>query len=425
MSILLQPQLFPFDDFVEIDDDNCRLGLVLWMLPATGLLRWLDEQRAGRRDDYPQVMLWRCLIAKFVYQIGTYAELIRELKRNGSLRRIVGIDSRALVPNAWQFSRFLRRLSEPEGRRHQEEMLHALVYRISLVFPELGRYLAVDGTAVRAWANQQGSKADPDAKWGRHDYTDADGRVVKTKRWLGYTVHLVVDCELELPVGFELTAANANESPRMRPILEDLAAGHPQIAANTEAVMADKGYDSADNCEYVVEQLDAQAIIKMRRYVEGDEVCHAAVCRCNELGTPICASDQKMVYWGRDGNYLKWRCPVAAGKVEPEQCQWSGACSNSDYGSVLKQPIAEDYRRWPGIARESNKFERLYDKRGAVERVNARLKEYLQLDDLTVRGMPKVRAHVSLALLVMLAGAAAMAEEGMLERVRQTVRLAA
>lgn len=425
MSVLLQPQLFPFDDFVEIDDDNCRLALVLWMLPATRLLRWLDEQRAGRRDDYPQVMLWRCVIAKFVYQIDTFAELIRELKRNGSLRRIVGVQSKALVPKAYHFSRFLRRLSAPEGQRHLDEMFDALVYRIRLVFPELGRHLAVDGTAVRAWANQRGSKADPDARWGVHQYRDADGRVTETKRWLGYTVHLVVDCELELPVGFELTAANAHESPQMRPLLENLADRHPEITANTEAVMADKGYDSADNCEYVVEQLDAQAIIKMRRTLDDDEVCQAAICRCNERGTPICMSDQKMVYWGRDGNYLKWRCPVAAGAVEPEVCQWRGGCSNSAYGSVLKQRIAENYRRWPGIARESNKFRRLYDKRGAVERVNGRLKEYMQLDDLTVRGMAKVRVHVSLALLVMLAGAAAMAEEGMLEGVRQTVRLAA
>jgi hypothetical protein len=370
-------------------------------------------------------MLWRCVIAKFVYQIDSFANLIRELKRNGSLRRMVGIDSRARVPGPWQFSRFLRRLSEPEGQRHLQEMFDALVFQIRPAFPELGRYLAVDGTAVRAWANQQGSKADPDAKWGVHQYRDADGRVTETKRWLGYTVHLVVDCELELPVGFELTAANANESPRLRPLLEDLADRHPQIADNTEAVMADRGYDSKANCEYVVEQMDAQAIIRMRRWSEGDEVCDAAVCRCNELGTPICAGDQKMVYWGRDGDYLKWRCPVAVGAVEPEACEWSAACSRSDYGSVLKQPIAEDYRRWPGIARESKKFERLYDKRSAVERVNGRLKEYLLLDDLTVRGKQKVRVHVSLALVVMLAGAAAMAEEGMLDRVRQTVRLAA
>jgi hypothetical protein len=425
MSVLLQPQLFPFDEFVDLDAATSRLALVLRMLPDERLLRWLDDQRAGRRGNYPQAMLWRCEIAKFVYQIDSFANLIRELERNGTLCRIVGVESTGRMPRDYHFSRFVRRLSEPEGQRHLQEMFEMLVARLNEQLPGVGRHLAVDGTAVHAYANQDGSKADPDAEWGMHQYRDADGRVTETKRWLGYAVHLVVDCEAELPVGFELTAANAHDGPQMKPLLEDLAAKHPQIAANTEAVMADKAYDSKANCEYVVEQMEAQAIIKMRRRLDDDEVCQAAICRCNELGTPICMSDQKMVYWGRDGDYLKWRCPVAVGAADPEVCEWGGACSRSDYGSVLKQPIAEDYRRWPGIARESVKFERLYDKRSAVERVNARLKEYLLLDDLTVRGMPKVRVHVSLALLVMLAGAAAMAEEGMPERVRQTVRLAA
>ena len=175
-----------------------------------------------------------------------------------------------------------------------------------------------------------------------------------------------------------MTAGNAHEGSQMPSLLEQLRQEHPEITDSTEAVMADKAYDSKANCEYVVEQMDAQAIIKMRRYLEGDEVCQAAICRCNELGTPICLSDHKIVYWGRDGNYLKWRCPLALGRIEPEDCRLRGACSRSEYGWVLKQPLAEDYRRWPGIARESSKFERLHNKRGAVERVNARLKEYLQ-----------------------------------------------
>lgn len=120
-------------------------------------------------------MLWRCLIAKFVYQIDTYAELIRELRRNGSLRRMVGIASIQRVPKPYHFSRFLERLSQPEGQRHLEEMFQALVTRLKLVFPKLGRHLAVDGTAVHAYANQRGSKADPDARWGVRKYTDADG----------------------------------------------------------------------------------------------------------------------------------------------------------------------------------------------------------------------------------------------------------
>ncbi|MEA3403698.1 MAG: hypothetical protein U9R79_20815 [Armatimonadota bacterium] len=43
MSYLLQPALFPFDGFADLDDDNSRLALVLWVLPDGRLLRWLDE----------------------------------------------------------------------------------------------------------------------------------------------------------------------------------------------------------------------------------------------------------------------------------------------------------------------------------------------------------------------------------------------
>jgi hypothetical protein len=38
VSILLQPQLFPFDEFADLDDDNSRLALVLWTLPDARLL---------------------------------------------------------------------------------------------------------------------------------------------------------------------------------------------------------------------------------------------------------------------------------------------------------------------------------------------------------------------------------------------------
>jgi len=102
-----------------------------------------------------------------------------------------------------------------------------------------------------------------------------------------------------------------------------------------------------------------------------------------------------------------------------------GRCTSSKYGNVLKVSLWEDPRRFPGLARESKKWTRLYRKRTAVERVNARLKDYLLLDNLTVRGMRKVRVHVGLGLLVLLAGSKAMLEVGAVDRIRQTVRLAA
>jgi len=233
----------------------------------------------------------------------------------------------------------------------------------------------------------------------------------------------VVDCDSELPVAFDLRPANENETKRLQPTLEHLRRRHPQLAQRIAAVMADRGYDSGANCQYVYDQLDALPIINMRLSANPDRPCTAAEYLCNRYGTPLCPSGYRMAYWGRDGDYLKWRCPVAAGHAD--ECRYFGRCSSSGYGAVWKIDVHRDLRRMPGLGRETNKFRRLYDKRSAVERLNTRLKEYLLADDLTIRTLPKVRMHLNLALVVMLAGAWAMVSRQKLQRARQIVRLAA
>lgn len=429
MSYIRQPQLFTYEDFADEYDDNERLVLTLSALPDTKLLGWFRERRKGRRDEYPVDVLWRCLIAKFVYQIRTYAELVRELHRNGSLRRLVGIGSLGRVPKDYHFSRFVKKLSSPKGLALVEEMFNELVANVSEAFPEFGRHLAVDGTAIHAYSSEQRrEKSDPDAAWSARPKRQRRGGPSSAKKeyddyWFGYVLHLVVDCATELPVGFELRPANEHESPHFEPLLEDVKRGHEKIAECCEAVLADAGYDSGNNCRYVLEEYEALPIIKMRLTQDRDAICDAADSLCTELGTQICPSGHKMAYAGRDGDYLKWRCPVACGKAEA--CNCMGRCTPSEYGAVRKIAISEDPRRYPGLWRESKKWSRLYRKRTAVERVNGRLKDFLLLDELTVRGIDKVRMHASMGLVLMLAGAWAMVEQGKVDQARQIVRLAA
>lgn len=431
MRQVRQLQLLPSDEFFAESDDNTRLMLVLNALPDAKLLAWLRECRRQRRDDYPYEVLWRCLAAKSVYRIDNYAELVRELRRNPALRRMVGIDSSAGIPHDYHFSRLLKRLSSEEGQALLDEIFYGLVDALGARLPRMGHTLAVDATAVQAYSNEmRRQKSDCDAAWSarpkRQRRRGPEGKVDEyLDYWFGYQVHLVVDCATELPVGYEVTAANVNETTRFRPLLEEVKQKHPQLVARTKFVPADAGYDSAENCAYVLREYDALPIIKMRltqSKAQRDEIFAAAICPCNELGTPICASGHKMVYWGRDGDYLKWRCPAKCGKA---QCTQRGRCTSSRYGNVLKVSIWEDPRRFPGLARESKKWLREYRKRTAVERVNSRLKEQLLLDELTLRRLAKVRVHAVLGLLVLLSGASAMLSRGEVKRIRQTVRMAA
>ncbi|OQB23785.1 MAG: Transposase DDE domain protein [Chloroflexi bacterium ADurb.Bin180] len=425
-----QPSLFPFDDSCGQCNDNERLVLVLQALPDGKLVAWLREQRKGRQNKYPWEMLWQCLIAKYVYQIRTYAELIRELERNGSLRRLVGIESVGQVPKDYHFSRLLKLLSSEAGQEHLAAMFHQLVSELAERLPQLGEHLAVDATALHAYCDEmRKTKSDPDAAWSarpKRQRRRKGGEVEEyLDYWFGYQVHLIVDCATELPVDFEVTAANVNETTQFEPGLKRLQEQHPEVASRTEAVMADAGYDSTDNCRYVLEQYGALPIIKMRlpHGKNKDSISQAAESLCTEIGTQVCLGGNHMVYAGRDGDYLKWRCPLACGKAT--ECQQRGRCTASAYGAVRKVSIKSDPRRYPGLWRGSKKWTRLYRKRTAAERVNGRLKDFLLLDDLTVRGKAKVTVHVNLALLVMLSGAWAMVDAGKVERARRIVALAA
>lgn len=431
MNYIHQGQLFSFEDFCTEHDDNSRLVMVISALEPylEPVVKRLESERMGRRDSYPVRVMMNSFIAGYVYQIPVKNELIRELRRNGSLRRLVGIKSIGKVPNSWQFSRFLHRLSEEENLALLESGFHQCVEELREMLPGFGHNLGIDGTSVRSYSSgikdeKSGLASDPEAGWGiREKRKKKDGKVEKVvKKWFGYLVELVVDVDYELPVGFDVSPANESEMTKLPVLFDELVEKHPELKIRT--VIADAGYDSASNCSYVLNKLKALPVIKMRLDEGPDSECKSSICRCTELGVPICDEGAKMMYAGRDGDYLKWRCPAV---VERRTCSCSITenCSTSAYGRVLKVKIADDARRWPGLSRDTLKWKRLYRKRSACERVNGRLKNYLLLDEQHVRGKGKVSVQVVMSLLLMLASAISMAKLDKLEDVRRIVALAA
>jgi transposase, IS5 family len=130
----------------------------------------------------------------------------------------------------------------------------------------------------------------------------------------------------------------------------------------------------------------------------------------------LCSCGLEMVFWGRDGKYLKYRCPYALVK---EECKSRFRRSSLSYGYVLKLPIDKDVRRHPPVPRESKKWKRLYKMRTAVERVNSRVKGLLGLDKIIIRGIPKVTVRSALSILIMLATAVSFAKDHNFKEIRK------
>ena len=102
------------------------------------------------------------------------------------------------------------------------------------------------------------------------------------------------------------------------------------------------------------------------------------------------------------------------------QCQGRASCpgAQTPYGKLVRIPIADDRRMFTPVARDSTAWERAYDRRTAVERVNSRLDCVLGFEQHTIRGRKKMEVRVGIALVVLLAMAVGRIEAGQGEKMR-------
>jgi IS5 family transposase len=421
---IIQPPLFDFEAFIVLEKQE-RLLIVLEALSTEKLLSTLERERWTGRKGYSLRGMWAALIAGVLHQCTSIAGTVRLLEGNKDVRALCGFPARDMVPSEDALGRFLEKLVVHEEL--VEACFEELVERLRQLLPGFGQKMVVDSTDIKAFSNGHRSrKSDIDAKWGakkanghypdRETDDHGDGGVKKGKRrdlyyWFGYKLHLLIDGFYELPVSFVITPANEADTTQMPVLLEK--AYLKRWETRPEAVIADKGYDSRKNNQLIYKEYHAAPIIPIKER-EGAQLPDI----CNAKGTPTCSCGLEMVYWGRDGNYLKYRCPHVLGRGV---CSDLSPCTASPYGYVLKLPITDDVRRHPPIPRQTKKWNRLYRLRSAVERVNSRLKELLGLGKITVRGIKKVIVRSLLSLLVMVAAAVGMAQRNKFKEIRALV----
>ena len=67
--------------------------MMLGAIPDEPLMKALEAQRKGRRDDYPLRAVWNSILAGVVFQHPSIESLRRELLRNGELRQACGFSA--------------------------------------------------------------------------------------------------------------------------------------------------------------------------------------------------------------------------------------------------------------------------------------------------------------------------------------------
>jgi hypothetical protein len=445
MAIIHQPGLFSWDQ-VDAASDLDRLRRVLEALPDEPLMVALEAERKGKRDDYPLRAVWNSLIAGVVFGHVSIESLRRELLRNGELRQVCGFEpllGMKAVPPAYVYTRLFRKLLAHQA--HVDAMVDALVERLRILLPDLGTHLAVDSKGVDSHGKptaetQPDGRRDTDADWGTKTYRGVreDGTVwEKIQHWFGYKIHLIIDAVYELPLGYAVTRASANDCPYLLPLVETLDAKHPEVAGQAQTLAADLAYDAEDNLTQLYDLYGIKPIIDARHLWKDepdrprplypdrvDTIFHTeageVLCRRRDDQPTEKDNYTPMVFEGfeADRGCLKYRCPAA---VKGWPCPQRDLCNggnHTEHGRIVRVPRDTNPRTFTPLPRHTPSWERHYDRRSAVERVNSRLDVSFGFERHFIRGLKKMTCRTALALVIMLALAVGWIEAGQPERMR-------
>jgi len=410
-----------------LDDSPSLVTLkeFLAAIPDAKLLESLRRSRGKGRDDYPVQVLWGVLLLTTALRHPTIEACLAELRRNGGLRRLIGIESEDQVPKKWNVSRFQDVLGQEPHVTHLKEIFQAIIQLLGSVVTDLGKHTAGDATGLSAHRKDEvGAAAEvaeglPQASGGRKEYTDDAGNVTEVVEWFGFKLHLLVDARHEVALAYEITDTKAGDGETLPTVLAQAQANLP--AGRIETLAYDKAADTND----VHELLSAEGIkpvIQNRklwkeeplRMLPGHDGNSNIVY--DESGTVFCYDRvsepmvrHAMAYIGHepDRQALKYRCPAMH---EGWQCPMSAICNaGKTYGKTVRIPREIDLRRFPELPRATKKFERLYKGRTAVERVNSRLKVFWGVDDGNIRGSRRFFAQVGVVMVVHAAFASLLA----------------
>lgn len=390
-----QQCILSFNEIIKLQPKT-KLEIILAELDFTNILAELNKCRAKRGPKgHNKLSLLYSLIAMQVNQIKTIKKLVERLNNDPVLRFICGFNVLQKAPSTSTFSRFLDEIANSSELEKDFENLIIKAKKLNIID---GTNVAIDSTSIHSF-----EKAKPKAKliddkkssdWGVKK--GSDGKVL---HWFGYKLHILSDCKSELPLSILMTPASYSDMNMAIPLIQKFKSTYNIF--DTKYYMLDSGYDCQANYDYITFDCKASAIIAYNKRKE-----YAPPEGFNENFQPICSMGYPLSYWGKDGNYLKFRCPHETGKVD---CLYGTKwCSNSDYGYCRKINYKKNNRLYGYPYRASEKWQLKYNMRSSIERCNGRLKENLNVDNNRSAGIKKAKVVALLSCIALVAGTIAV-----------------
>ena len=213
------------------------------------------------------------------------------------------------------------------------------------------------------------------------------------KEWhYGFRAHIICDANYGLPIKYKVTPASNSEQTELNYILEDMENNEKYKLDKMINLLADAGYDNGQRNKKLKEKYDINPIIDIKHKWSNGE-------KYREI-------DDQMLAYNQDGEVF-----FIIDDNKYEKLKYLGydkknnALRYTRYNignNVYRISLDIDRRIFIPVARDSNKFKKLYNKRTEVERLNGRIDRDYMFNDHFIRGLNKMNLMLSLSFIVML-----------------------
>ena len=176
-------------------------------------------------------------------------------------------------------------------------------------------------------------------------------------------------------------------------IIDYLDKNNNKVLTKMENFLADAGYDNGKRNELLKDNYNINPIVDIRKMWS--------------KGEPMREIDKKPLAYTEDGEvyYItnivtgEYEKLIYLGYDKDRKCLRYGHEANP---GVYRVPLKTDRRVFTPVARDSQKFKKIYKMRTEIERLNGRLDRDYMFNDHFIRGQKKTDLMVTLSFVIML-----------------------
>ncbi|GBF11204.1 IS5/IS1182 family transposase [Tepidibacillus sp. HK-1] len=224
------------------------------------------------------------------------------------------------------------------------------------------------------------TKIPQEPRWGVKKNSEG-----KNVFWYGYKAHLAVGAKSQYILQSLFSSGSLNDGKAAIPLLKGIHERLPLPSLHYHTM--DAGYDYEPIYTHI-HRMGHQAVIAYNKRNEPEPLGF------DKHFAPTCVREHSYRYDSFDPKYetLKY--------TRPKECKDCPLANEALCQKVYKVKITTDLRKYTAPARGSKSWKDIFKRRTAVERVNAYLKEYFQLNNVRYRTGKRAKVHFDLVILV-------------------------